>query len=213
MEHAQTIVPAVRSSLFLAILDALHIHPTILSNAIALSSAAIVDVRDFLGLNNDNWSGESDNVSDDITADTASGGNGQPVEFDPSSWYDMDMTVWPPTNVRLYETHSFIYAPIIMDALGHEIAPGVYRSLFPFPRPIPADGIEWDNVVRAVRQHFINTGGIDHWRGNIPLDGPLHPTAQFQEELFYHEDLNLLGQDIAWYATHLVRLNLDKKHI
>jgi hypothetical protein len=180
----------------MAILDHLHVRPNLIDNAISVSSDVIAEVRNFLGL--DDGPDSSITISGDTTIDDTAD------NFDLSTWYNMDMTTWPPTNVGRYETHSFVYAPIIMDALGHEINPGIFRSLFTFDRP--TDDFDWDTIVRDVRQHFIENGGIDYWRQHVPLDGPLHPTAEFQEELFSNERLHLRGQEIAIYANHMVSL-------
>ncbi|KAK3286528.1 hypothetical protein CYMTET_5928 [Cymbomonas tetramitiformis] len=70
--------------------------------------------------------------------------------------FQLDMRVWPPTGVCPGHTDSWLYCPLIWDALG-------FNELFPFPRPseiktrhIPQDS--WGSWVQQYRQKFQECG-------------------------------------------------------
>jgi hypothetical protein len=198
-EGALSLMPTVRNSFILSALDHLRIQPLIVNGAATVTHDVIARVRDFLGIGQpiQEMLQRRITYNDVVPADTM------------SDWYGHDMNVWPPTNLANahgpIRTHSVIYAPLLMDALGEEVSHGVFRSAFPFQRPTVDDGFDWDGAVRIVRRYMLMTNTIDYWRQAVPLDGPLHPTAAFQEDFFngpsvptddFNDDLALASNDV-----------------
>jgi Helicase len=106
-------------------------------------------------------------------------------------WYGHDMTMWPPSNIWRNggpTTLSWMYMPLIMDALG-------YPLVFPFERP---DG--WADLVaplaEAFREHGVSLGLPDlsaNW------DSPQHDHLMAP----YQEYLVNLDVEVAQAATAL----------
>lgn len=104
-----------------------------------------------------------------------------PVVMGPGLWFGHDMRVWPPTNIgppapgQPPPTFSWLYMPLLLDALGHTLS-------FPFLRPRMLGDERWVDLVARLRTALQREGYDLDWFV-LHADGPSHLPAHVQNHL------------------------------